>query len=179
MKKVISFVLASALVLSCCSSFAFAIPVRLPDVEGTASTNLDAPQYLAYTKSYTLNMQNNTYADLTFHMADKGGKAYFEDLVSISFRTTNPKGSHWKIVEHNYTIAPDEFHLIVMLMDMEGDTLSNTTRFLNDFRLTPSNVVGHSLSANDGDGVALPPVSAGIFSTEDVEYLVNCQVICF
>ena len=161
MKRIVSLILAPVLVLTLCCPLAFASPVPvLPcEVEAAESTDGDAPQYAVYTKAHTINMQNNTYADLVFTMADKGGATYFEDLVSISFRTTNPNGSHWEILEYSYTISPNEFWLYTTVRDMEGNTPSVDFGYYADFHLTPSNVIGYSLSAQDGNGTVLIPAS--------------------
>lgn len=162
MKKIVSLILAPVLVLTLCCPLAFAAPIPVPPSDVATAESADAPRYAVYTKAYTIDMQNNTYADLVFTMADKNGTAYFEDLVSISFRTTNPNGSHWEILEYSYTINPTDFWLYTTLRDMEGNTPSSNLKITFDSHLTPINVIGYSLLAQNENGVVLPPASVNV-----------------
>lgn len=159
MKKIVSLILASVLVLTLCCPLAFAAPIPVLPSDVETAESADAPRYAVYTKAYTLNMQNNTYANLVFTMSDQGGTTCFVDLVSVSFYTTNPNGSHWEILEYSYAIHPTQFFLYTTVRDMEGNSPSSNFDLYLDFPLTPSNVIGYSLSAQDANGTVLIPAS--------------------
>ena len=146
---------------------AFAAPVP-PEVETVQSTDVDAPRYAVNRAVYKLNMDNNTYAELVFWMAEKSGKFYFESLESISFYNTNPNGSHWDILSNSHTLRSDRFELCVMLMDMEGDTPSSSIRYDVCYGILPNQVMSYSRSAQDGNGVKLAPESVRVSWSENV-----------
>lgn len=174
MKRIISFILTPVLVLSLCFPLAFAAPAPSPETETVGPLDVDAPRYAVYTLPYTINLDNNTYADLVFHMADKGGTFYFEDLVSISFHTTNPTGSHWGVVTYSYTIDENMFILYTTLRDMEGNTPSSNYHFDSTHTVFPSMVTGRSLSAED-EGVLLVPDSISVRFVGETENILPAE----
>lgn len=179
MKKMVSFILATVLVLTLCCPMTFA--AEQPSEAG-AVTSMDVvePRYVVRPITYKLNMQNNTYAVIVFDMAERGNNYYFDGVESISFYNTNPNGSHWRIVEHSYSVSDTEFWLYTTLEDVEGDTLSNETRFYNSYFLLPSMVIGGGLSAEKGDGVMLTPRSMkAVYMGGTDNAIVSCRVAGF
>lgn len=174
MKRIISFFLTPVLALSLCCSLAFAVEMP-PEVGTIESTDANAPRYALYIMPYTVSLQNNTYADISFYMAEKGGTFYFEDVQSISFRTTNPSGSHWKVLKHSYSISPDRFYLDLTLRDMEGDSPSSSYEVDVTYTVLPSMVTGRSLSTEDGSSIVLIPESVRVRYVEETENI-SCQI---
>ena len=152
-----------SLFLALVMSLALAVPTlaaELPPELGTVqSADADAPRYAVYTAPVTVDMENNTYCDLTFLMAEKNGTYYFEKLDSISFRTTNPNGSHWRVEEYDYTISADSFSLWVACIDVEGNTPSSSAYYDFYYSATPQMIMGYSRSDADGNYVKLSPVN--------------------
>lgn len=179
MKKMVSFIMATVLVLTLCCPMTFA--AEQPSEAG-AVTSMDVvePRYVVRPITYKLNMQNNTYAVIVFDMAERGNNYYFDGVESISFYNTNPNGSHWRIVDHSYSVSDTEFFLDVTLMDVEGDTISNDTRFIYSYRLTPANVIRGGLSAEEGDSVMLTPRSIRAVCMGGTDNpIVSCRVAGF
>lgn len=166
-KRIISLVLALVMCMGLTVP-AFAVPVLRSEVDALKSDDISVPQYAVHEVPYTISLQNNTYASIIFSIAEKGGKAYFEERVSISFYTTNPNGSHWKIVKHSYSINEDIFYLYITAQDMEGDKPSSDYWFENVYAVLPSQVAGYNLSAEDRSGVVLAPVSVSVRFAEEV-----------
>lgn len=166
MKRFLSLVLAMVM------SLALAAPASAaeasPELEVSQSTDAAAPRYAVYTVGYTLDMDNHTYAELVFCMAEKSGKFYFERVDSISFRNTNPNGSHWGIEDYNYTIGPNLFTLYITARDMEGNKPSSDYRFNLSYSAFPEQVMSYSRSAQDGNGVKLAPESVRVSWPEAV-----------
>lgn len=165
-------ILSLALALVMCVGLvvpAFAVPVPPPEAEPVKSANAGEPRHPIYQMTYKIDMQNNTYAYIIFSIAERGGRVYFEDCVSVSFSTTNPGGSHWKIKEHSYVINEDKFNLCVTLMDMEGDDLSSLYEYKTCYTVFPDMVVSSSQSAEDETGVVLTPDSVHVRYAEEMK----------
>ena len=152
-----------SLFLALVMSLALAVPALAaelpPELETVQSADADAPRYAVYTVPYRLDLDNNTYADLVFVMAEKSGKFTFESVDSISFGNTNPNGSHWDILEHSYELRSDRFILYVTVRDMEGNTPSSDYGFEMGYGVLPSQVMSYSRSAQNGNGDIQPPES--------------------
>lgn len=152
-------------------AFAAAVPALGPDAAGSVVT----PRYAVHEVQYTIDLENNTYAAVMFTVAEKGEHTYFEDVLSISFYTTNPKGSHWKILDHYYSLKEDIFSLCVTVQDMEGDTPSSSYTLTNWYSVDSEMVNHHRMSAEDRSGVLLIPDSVRVGYPEEMKNTLSAK----
>lgn len=135
---------------------AFAVPAVRPEIETVESSGADVPQYAVNQVPYTIDLQNNTYASIIFWIAQKGGTVSFEDRVSVSFYNTNPKGSHWEVMDWNYAITGDKFKLFVTVIDVEGVVVSSLIEYQLAYTVYSWEVSSPVQSAEDGNGIQAP-----------------------
>lgn len=165
-KRIMSLLLAVVMCVGLAApAFAASVPALEPDAIGSVET----PRYAGYEVLYTIDLENNTYAVVTFTVSEKGANTYFEDVLSLSFYTTNPKGSHWKILDHYYSLKEDMFSLCVTMQDMEGDTPSSSYTLTNSYSVSSEMLNHHRLSAEDRSGVLLIPDSVRVSYPEETE----------
>ena len=163
MKKAMSLLLALVMCVGLAvPAFAAAVPPAAADAAPSAEAV--TPRYAVYDTLYTIDLENNTYAGIIFTIAEKNGNVSFEKGAgaSISFSTTNPNGSHWKIVEHHYSISETEFKLFLKLQDMEGDTPSSSWLADAVYTVLPIQVAWNHSSSQNTQAVLLAPDSVDV-----------------
>ena len=112
-KRIMSLLLA---VVMCVGLAAPALAASVPALEPDAIGSVETPRYAGYEVLYTIDLENNTYAVVTFTVSEKGANTYFEDVLSLSFYTTNPKGSHWKIWKGISHPAPIHSQTVILCL---------------------------------------------------------------
>lgn len=143
-----------SLTLALVMCFALVVPAFAASTAANSEAGVaDAaePRYAVYRKTYTVNLHNNTFVDVVMEMTDKNGRPTFYGLETAVFYTVNPNGSHWGIIDYNYTVNENEFNMTVKVIDMEGDTISSSEAASIHFWLTPEPV--SSLSAEGGSDI--------------------------
>lgn len=153
MKRFLSLILAMVMSLSLAAP-AFAAK---PDDGGSA----ESPQYAVYEVPFQSYIGCNTYIDVIFTVAYKGGRYVFESVDSVSFTHKDDNDLYWDLISYSSQLSSTVCSLFVSRREMRGDKytgLSDTATFT----IKIENVMG---SAREGGPAVLSPVSVVIDET--------------